>query len=152
MGGNQLGESAPNLPEGQKICLRLVARGMSSKEIAQKTGLAPLTVDTYLKQAMARLGASNRREAARKLLEYEQSQKSGSPSRPLAEAQGWGDHSSTAELKGWRRWVRLPPVGGGVHDLSWAEKTYQVLQVAVVAAIILLALSLAIAGLFQILR
>lgn len=134
------------------MCLRLVARGMSSKEIAQQTGLAPLTVDTYLKQAMAKLGASNRREAARKLLRYEQSQKSGSPSPPLARAQAAGDQSLTTAMKGWRRWMRLPPVGGGVHDLSWSQKTFKVLHVAVVAAIVLLALSLAIAGLFQILR
>lgn len=62
-----LHNQAANLTEGQKTCLRLVGRGMSSKEIAQETGLAPQTVDTYVKAAMAKLGASNRRDAARLL-------------------------------------------------------------------------------------
>ena len=134
------------------MCLRLVARGMSSKEIALQTGFAPDTVDTYLKQAMAKLGASNRRDAARRLVEYEQSQKLVYQSRPLAAPPKPADRFPTTDMKGWRRWTRLPPVGGGVHDLSWSQKSYQVLQVAIVAAVVLLALSLVIAGLFYILR
>lgn len=151
-GGNDWGIPAPNLPEGQKACLRLVAQGMSSKEIARQTGLAPLTVDTYVKQAIARLGVSNRREAARRLLELEGSQNSGSPTRPLAEPGKRSDHPSQTGKRGWRRWAGLPPVGGGFNDLTWTQKSYQILHVAVTAAVVLLALSLAIAGLFEILR
>jgi hypothetical protein len=150
--GDDWRNPAPSLPEGHKACLRLVAQGMSSKEIARTTGLAPLTVDTYLKQAIARLGVSNRREAARRLLEIEGSQKSGSPSPELAPAGPGPAVNLEAGMKGWRHWVRLPPVGGGLHDLTWSQKSFQVLHVAVSAAVVLLALSLAIAGLFQILR
>lgn len=55
----------------ERDCLRLVARGMSSKEIALALGLSPLTVDGYLKEAVRTLGVSGRREAARILAAYE---------------------------------------------------------------------------------
>src|SRR4051794_12030891 len=72
-----LSNPVSTLSESQKICLRRVGSGMSSKEIAIETGWAPQTVDTYIKAAMARLGASNRREAARLLAHAELSQKLG---------------------------------------------------------------------------
>lgn len=78
-----LGDPTSYLTDGQKACLRLVAQGMSSKEIARELQLTPLTVDTYVKAAIARLGVANRREAARRLHEQEISQKSGSPSQTL---------------------------------------------------------------------
>ncbi|WP_164096634.1 helix-turn-helix domain-containing protein, partial [Serratia marcescens] len=56
----------------ERDCLRLVARGMSSKEIALALGLSPLTVDGYLKEAVRTLGVSSRREAARILAAHEQ--------------------------------------------------------------------------------
>ncbi len=55
----------------ERDCLRLVARGMSSKEIALALGLSPLTVDGYLKEAVRTLGVSSRREAARVLAAHE---------------------------------------------------------------------------------
>jgi len=55
----------------ERDCLRLVARGMSSKEIALALGLSPLTVDGYLKEAVRTLGVSSRREAARILASHE---------------------------------------------------------------------------------
>lgn len=55
----------------ERDCLRLVARGMSSKEIALTLGLSPLTVDGYLKEAARTLGVSSRREAARILAAHE---------------------------------------------------------------------------------
>ncbi|HWU95160.1 MAG TPA: helix-turn-helix transcriptional regulator [Sphingomonas sp.] len=56
----------------ERDCLRLVARGMSSKEIALALGLSPLTVDGYLKEAARTLGVSSRREAARILASHEE--------------------------------------------------------------------------------
>ena len=138
-----------NLSEGQKNCLRLVGRGMSSKEIAQATGLTPLTVDTYVKAALSRLGVSNRRDAARALAAWELSQQSGSPPPPLAEPSAGADHQSHTGGTGWREWLRLPPVGGGYSDLTWTQKSYQALLVAVVAAAVVIALALALAGLLQ---
>lgn len=141
-----------SLSEGQKKCLRLVARGMSSKEIARETGLTPQTVDTYLKGALARTGAPNRREAARLLSASELSQQSGSPAEPVVGAPGRKDDQLQAGMSGWRTAFRLPPVGGGFNDLNWAQKSYQALLVAVVAAAVVVALALALAGLFQTFR
>ena len=141
-----------SLSEGQKTCLRLVARGMSSKEIAKETGLTPQTVDTYVKAALARTGASNRREAARQLVAWELSQQSGSPSAAIAAPSPQADDYVQTGAKGWRGPLRLPPVGGGFHDLNWAQKSYQALLVAVVAAAVVVALALAIAGLFHTFR
>ncbi|HEY0013722.1 MAG TPA: LuxR C-terminal-related transcriptional regulator [Allosphingosinicella sp.] len=138
-----------SLSEGQKACLRLVAQGMSSKEIAKALDLTPQTVDTYLKASMARLGASNRRDAARMLAAEEASQKLGSPSPALAEPVPEPDQVAATERTARPSWVRLPPVGGGFHDLSWSQKTFHALQVAVISTAIVIALALAIAGLFE---
>jgi DNA-binding CsgD family transcriptional regulator len=137
------------LSEGQKACLRLVAQGMSSKEIAKALDLTPQTVDTYLKASMSRLGASNRRDAARMLAAAESSQKLGSPPAALAEAELESDQMASTGTTAWPSWVRLPPVGGGTHDLNWSQKTYQALLVAVISTAVVVALALTIAGLFQ---
>ena len=136
------------LSDGQKACLRLVAQGMSSKEIAKALGLTPQTVDTYVKTSMARLGVTSRREAARILAASELSRKLGSPSARLAD-RGPEPQMASTGTTGWLSWVRPPPVGGGVHDLNWSQKTYQALLVAVISASIVVALALLIAGLFQ---
>lgn len=60
------------LDENQKLCLRLVAEGYTSKQIAQRTHLSAGTVDQYIFRANAVLGAAGRREAARLLLAAEQ--------------------------------------------------------------------------------
>ncbi|MEA3040563.1 MAG: hypothetical protein QOC65_52, partial [Sphingomonadales bacterium] len=56
---------------------------------------------------------------------------------------------ATTGTTGWLSWVRPPPVGGGFHDLNWSQKTYQALLVALISASIVIALALAIAGLFE---
>lgn len=55
------------LTEGQRQCLRLVLRHMSSKDIARQLGISPHTVDQRLKLAMKTLGAASRVDAARML-------------------------------------------------------------------------------------
>ncbi len=70
----------------ERDCLRLVARGMSSKEIALTLGLSPLTVDGYLKEAARTLGVSSRREAARILAAHEHL----SPQAPEKPPKIWG--------------------------------------------------------------
>lgn len=142
--------AAGSLSESQKLCLRLVATGMSSKEIAQKTGLSPQTVDTYIKTAMARLGSSNRRDAARLLQSLEGSQKSGSPPATVAaevpvpqQGSGTGRRSGT--------WA-LPPIGGPENELGAAERTFAILKIAGVSATMVIALALLIAGALQVFR
>jgi DNA-binding CsgD family transcriptional regulator len=50
--------------EGQRACLRLVLRHMSSKEIARALDISRHTVDQRLRLAMRTLGAASRVEAA----------------------------------------------------------------------------------------
>lgn len=126
--------------------------GMSSKEIAQQTGLAPQTVDTYLKAAMARLGATNRREAARMLSNWEISQKSGSLMEPIAAHRSVAQQLVAANGQRWADWLSPPRVGGSRNDLTAAGKTYAVLTVAAIGAAGVIAIALLIAGAFQIFR
>ena len=145
-------QSSTTLPEGQKACLRLVAQGMSSKEIAKALDLTPHTVDTYLKASMARLGATNRRDAARMFVASEAeegSQNLGSPTQALADPAPGPDQGDAAGGPARFSWFRLPPVGGGFHDLSWSQKTFHALQVAAISTAVVVAIALTIAGLFE---
>ena len=60
------------LSEGQKACLRLVADGYETKDIAPLVGLSIDGVNARLNAARRILGVSRRSEAARLLAEYEQ--------------------------------------------------------------------------------
>lgn len=147
-----MNDATENLTEGQKSCLRLVARGMTSKEIALVTGLTPQTVDTYIKSAMGRLGASSRREAARMLSRAEASQSLGSPSGAVATTALPMDQAIAADGGGLARWLRPPPVGGRSNDLTAAERTFAILKVAAISAATVVALALLIAGVLQTFR
>lgn len=48
----------------ERECLRLVARQLSSKEIAAELRISKASVDTYCNRARAKLGVASRREAA----------------------------------------------------------------------------------------
>ena len=51
------------LSDRQLECLRLVAAGQSSPEIARSLGLSPRTVDEYITDACRRLGVRTRVQA-----------------------------------------------------------------------------------------
>ena len=53
------------LSRKQWAAVELLARHMTSKEIARELGISPSTVDQRLTGAMRKLGAVNRRELAR---------------------------------------------------------------------------------------
>ncbi|THD77017.1 MAG: LuxR family transcriptional regulator [Phenylobacterium sp.] len=56
-----------HLTPKERACLHLVARRLSSKEIAVELGIAKTSVDTYCNRARAKLGVMDRYEAARML-------------------------------------------------------------------------------------
>ena len=58
------GEPDP-LTERERACLRLAGQGQTGPEIAQTLGLSEGTVRNYLSEAIGKLGAGNRVEAAR---------------------------------------------------------------------------------------
>jgi len=62
------------LTDKQRQVLRLVARGLQSKEIAQALQVSPHTVDYHARGAIEALGVSNRQQAARLLLTAERGQ------------------------------------------------------------------------------
>lgn len=64
-------ERVDALTPRQRECLRLVSRDRDAKEIARILEIAPETVITHLKAAMAKLGVNSRFAAARMLAEQE---------------------------------------------------------------------------------
>ncbi len=62
------------LSSGQILCLRLVARHLSSKEIAAELGISPHTVDQRIRGALHILGVERRSQAARMIAEGEPSE------------------------------------------------------------------------------
>jgi DNA-binding CsgD family transcriptional regulator len=159
------------LTGGQRICLRLVAQGYSSKEIARRTRLSPQTVDQYLSKAMALLDASSRREAARIFRTYEQIKKAEFKPRDVAEVMDWDMIGSSPTDEGWsatgssmheragrdrsvgggdgfakskRRF--FPPIGGETNDLKPVQSIYAILRIAVFSAIVMVAIVAILAG------
>ncbi|WOE76143.1 helix-turn-helix domain-containing protein [Alterisphingorhabdus coralli] len=130
-------------------CLRLVGKGMRSKEIALELGLAPSTVDNHIHAAVEKLGASDRFVASRMLDRENTRQKM--PSQPAAiENSSESDEldvqaPQTAGHSFWRSLVSMPPLEGQTNDLSWQRRTLHILQIAIVAASIGTAIMLIIA-------
>lgn len=130
------------LTESQVKCLRLVGRGMSSKEIALATGLSPRTVDQYVNRAASALGATSRREAAR-ILDFIESAESNNlqlQSQRLAESPKTDsigdsgiDRMSGGSAMRFLRWV--PPLGGERNDLKTSETIGEIVKAALIAAI-----------------
>lgn len=59
---------AERLSEIDRRIFRLVANGLTSKEIARELDRSPLTIDTRIKDACTRLGADTRAQAAAMVL------------------------------------------------------------------------------------
>ncbi len=64
-------DSVAQLTPGQRDCLRLVYRHMTSKDIARALDISPHTVDMRLRTAMRTLSVASRIDAARVLAEHE---------------------------------------------------------------------------------
>lgn len=62
-----MNELVARLTDGQRDCLRLVLRHMTSKDIARALDISPHTVDMRLRTAMRTLRVASRIEAARLL-------------------------------------------------------------------------------------
>ncbi len=138
------------LTDRQKECLRLVAKGYTSKEIGRFLSLSPSTVDNHILTAMQIVEAQNRAEAGRMLSDEENRQNLPSQPEPLADAQ----YSSPTTNAAVQRPIRLmnnyasfiPPIGGQNNDLGQTERTIKILQLSAISLTILVSLVLLIAG------
>jgi DNA-binding CsgD family transcriptional regulator len=114
-----------SLTTQERECLRLVGLQLSSKEIAHQLGISKASVDTYCNRARAKLGVTNRREAAQLIRSLE----TVGPSPP-----GPVGHPAPARPAAERAAARvglLPPVA----SLGAAERLGVILGGAVVLAV-----------------
>jgi DNA-binding CsgD family transcriptional regulator len=143
------------LSDRQIECLQLVAEGIeSSKAIAHRVGLSPVSVDNYLSRAAKTLGAANRREAAEKYRQL-RACKNNSISRSVSRFSRLAGsfRISLDWLAAGIRWLfSVPPIGGREHNLNRVEIVILILKIAAVSFSVLLALVLLGAGLLWVLR
>lgn len=168
-------KSVSELSESQKTCLRLVRAGLTSKEIARRTGLSDKTIDQYMSRAVAILGVPNRHAAAEalELAESASIKVSELQTAGLAEAKHDGSTFSTPAKLGSdegtgsgldahpsitanndlvRRIFWLPPVGGKRHDFDGTKKTTTMLRIAFAAIVGVAAIVTVVRGVILLLK
>jgi DNA-binding CsgD family transcriptional regulator len=142
-----------SLTDRQKDCLRLVGRGFTSKEIGRVLDLSPSTVDNHVNIAVQVLKAPNRGSAARALEQIETRQKLPRQSADIALSRQFPNSSPDREVDSATSpsglLLSLPPVGGKRNELDGTTRSLRILQVAVVAAVVAIALTIMISGLFR---
>ncbi len=56
-------DGAPSLTEREDAVIRLVGDGLTSRAIAEQLSISRVTVETHIRAAMRKLGATTRRQA-----------------------------------------------------------------------------------------
>lgn len=150
------------LSDRQKRCLELVSQGLTSKEIAPILDVTPGVVDNYIAAAIAKLGASGRREAARILAGLEegmvqplhlqpetiaQAVPSADEMRRVDQTPGTGS-TPTHVL---HHLFGLPPIGGRENDLNAADRLLAMVRISFLAAVLLIATIVTIQGIILLL-
>jgi|JI7StandDraft_1071085.scaffolds.fasta_scaffold51257_3 DNA-binding CsgD family transcriptional regulator len=157
IGGNVLEPSRAELTDVQVNCLRLVADGYTSKEIAKQLGLTPMTVDQYLQRAKTAMGAPDRRTAARWLAESQQFRPFKSfelkpapvvgpvpdVTPPVVPAEDEPSQTATGQ---WQTRLGYPPLGGIRPSLDASQKTSTILRIAGLSLIYTTAFALVLGG------
>ena len=136
----------------QRQCLRLVDKGLTSKEIGRTLNLSPSTVDNHIQTACDRLGSKNRIDAARMvrigdtlepdesgLSDYVISQKQTDSKRK----RGWQNHL--------RQLLKFPPLGGTMNVMPRRRRVMHLFQIMIVGIIVATAAILSITGVVHIL-
>jgi DNA-binding CsgD family transcriptional regulator len=137
----------------QKDCLRLVARGYTSKQIGPQLGISHVTVDNYIRAALELLQVDSRAGAARLLLAHEIDQPLTYQPHALANDDRARSGGAMTEPSG-RSWPRrfVPPLGGQRNTLPAEDRVYSILKVAVLGLSSLFILTLGMAVLLWLLR
>lgn len=125
-----------SLSPQQRECLRMVWQQHSSKEIALQLGISKNTVDGYIAEAVNRLGARDRRHAARLCFGVRPPDlMGGDPPRvdqaTISDAGLVGGTSNPSEP--WRRW--LPFRTGAHNDLHPLARLLWIFVIAALGAI-----------------
>jgi DNA-binding CsgD family transcriptional regulator len=143
------------LTDGQRDCLQLVARHQTSKEIARLLGISKDTVDQRISAAVKKLGANNRAEAARMLIElslYDQvaydlvdmaimaetdiSVASLEGAEPLGGHRSYALHSAASvPVSSGSPWIDALPLStqkGRINTLSWQARLVWMLVIPLV--------------------
>lgn len=144
--------ASDRLTERQKECLRLVGRGFTSKEIGPLLGISHATVNNYVGAAVDLLGARNRGEAARLFLNLDHDERFIDESLELADLADPAPPSSATDKDGNPPFPLIPPLGGQRNTLAPEGKVYAIIKVAVLGLSTLIAITIAIAAGFWLLR
>lgn len=137
------------LTERQRACLELVAMGFTSKQIARKLGISHSTVDNHVLAATQLLGVADRREAARLVIGAGQQLPRQAPAlterekSSIVAGQEASPQTTPAGLK------LLPPVGGEPNEQTLGHKTIQILSIAFISTMAVIAMALLISGAFK---
>jgi DNA-binding CsgD family transcriptional regulator len=131
-----------------KECLRLVANGYKSKEIAQILKLEYTTINNYITDATNILGERKRSKAAAILAEFETNYKLNVESDYLALANDFAKLDEPSS-----RWRSKIIVGlyGWDDRAQWFHKVLQILLFTIFSTSIFFALSLFMAGVMKLL-
>jgi DNA-binding CsgD family transcriptional regulator len=143
-------EAISSLSPMQKACLRLVYDHLQTKEIARQLNVSHYTVESHIKNARARLGATTRLEAARMLVVTEgydtpPSQASSLPTAipltpdgtPQAGDQHGVNQQREDQLRPWGsngtiyQLLPLPKRWGERNDLTSTQRLWQMMIIIV---------------------
>lgn len=162
-------ESVAALSEGEKQCLRLVAQGFNSKEIARQLHISEHTVDQRVRIVLRKMHVPSRKEAARLFVSAEKAAEGEKPHsgtyQPLiyqpkvvAPTPDPAPSKGQPDQQGWRPgWLALlrrvlafgPPLGGSINELSVDGRILAMVRAAVLTAIGVITLLLFVAGAFK---
>jgi DNA-binding CsgD family transcriptional regulator len=145
-------DNIKKLTERQRACLELVAKGFTSKQIGRKLGISHSTVDNHILIATQALGVADRREAGRLVASAGQQLPRQAPTLSEVENSAIleGREAAGPPVTGNVR--LLPPVGGQVNEQSLGHKTIQILSIAVLSTLAVIALALIVSGAFKAFR
>lgn len=162
-----MAETLPALSEGEKQCLRLVAQGFNSKEIARQLRVSEHTVDQRVRTSLRKFGVPSRKEAARLFVSVDQRSPQSDTYQPLIYqperlASGLEPASSLAQPDKpdeeterptlLRRILAFgPPLGGSTNELSIDGRILAMIRAAVLTGVGVVALLLLIRGAFTVL-
>lgn len=122
----------------QEDCIALVAKGMSSKEIARELGISPSTVDNHIAIAMHQFGFQNRGAVAQWYRETVESKVDAQPAQARVTA---------VPVLGYPI-----PIGGIRNSLSLKERLLSIAQVSILSIMATSAIVTFVLGLIFLLK